>query len=473
MCAIIGALLHNIKTTYQGGRVRSNIAHIMAMSRERGRDGFGWWYNSLSHSNQHTGEFKNPKPYLGAQLISPYTNLALKRELDVFSFIGNMRAEPTTEYVAEKCLDDQQPYINGPWSVVHNGTIANDQELRTHKLNTTIDSAAIVESLTQHHDLFEGSEHSYANFRHTVERLVGSYAILACHETKPSEIYVACNYRPVWYAETDEGVYFASSSDYFPEYMVPQSIPPYSTARFALHGSTVQKEIHTLYPKIEGRKPRSLVVASGGMDSTVAAQECLRMGHDVELMHFGYGCRAEDHEQESINAIAQAMRVGIKHFPIHLYDPADSRLLDKDSQIAGGEAGAEYAHEWVPARNLLMLSIATAVAEVNGYDYIVLGNNLEEAGAYPDNEPEFIRRFDALLPYAVGDGKRVQVLMPVGNLMKHEIVKMGHANGAPLHLTWSCYKSGEKHCGKCGPCFMRKTAFEINGLPEVIVYETD
>lgn len=62
--------------------------------------------------------------------------------------------------------------------------------------------------------------------------------------------------------------------------------------------------------------------------------------------------------------------------------------------------------------------------------------------------------------------------MPVGNLVKHEIVKMGLQIGAPLHLTWSCYEGGDKHCGKCGPCYMRKTAFEINGVKDPVEYES-
>jgi len=118
----------------------------------------------------------------------------------------------------------------------------------------------------------------------------------------------------------------------------------------------------------------------------------------------------------------------------------------------------------------VMLALATAFAEARGINTIALGNNLEEAGAYPDNEPEFINRFNGMLPFAVGDGKRVRVIMPVGNLMKHEIVALGHTNGAPLHLTWSCYRAGSIHCGTCGPCYMRRTAFEINKLPEVIQY---
>lgn len=80
------------------------------------------------------------------------------------------------------------------------------------------------------------------------------------------------------------------------------------------------------------------------------------------------------------------------------------------------------------------------MAEAYGFDAIASGINLEEAGAYPDNEMEFVRMFSRLVPYAVGPNKKVEVLMPVGNLVKHEIVKLGVQIDAPLHLTWSCYE---------------------------------
>jgi len=191
----------------------------------------------------------------------------------------------------------------------------------------------------------------------------------------------------------------------------------------------------------------------------------------IHLIHFLYGSRAEGPEVKAVQAVAEALGAELTLFPLPVYKKSDSPLLDPDSKVAGGEAGAEFAHEWVPARNLLLLSVATAFAEANGFDTIVLGNNLEEAGAYPDNEPEFIDRFNDLLPFAVGDGKRMRVIMPVGNMMKHEIVELGHEVGAPMDLTWSCYRAGELHCGKCGPCYMRRTAFEIAGYPEVIEYK--
>ena len=194
----------------------------------------------------------------------------------------------------------------------------------------------------------------------------------------------------------------------------------------------------------------------------------------MTLLHFQYGSRAEGPEVKAVQAVAAHLGVPLKLLPLPVYSKEDSPLLRADSAIAGGEAGAEYAHEWVPARNLLLLSVAIAYAEAHaspdGVAVVALGNNMEEAGAYPDNEPEFIARVQDLMPFAVGDGKDVRIRMPVGNLMKHEIVRLGLQIKAPLHLTWSCYRAGELHCGKCGPCFMRRKAFEINGAIDSVDY---
>ena len=145
-----------------------------------------------------------------------------------------------------------------------------------------------------------------------------------------------------------------------------------------------------------------------------------------------------------------------------------SALTEAKRAIAPGRAGAKLPHEWVPARNWVMSSVAGAVADALGYDSIALGTNLEEGGAYPDNTQEFIR----IMSQASSLGTRARAIVeaPVGHLVKHEIVRLGLQVGAPLHLTWSCYRNGPLHCGQCGPCFMRKTAFRMNGVEDPIRY---
>ena len=456
MCSIFGALFSHC-SSLSGILVRNQILnHISLNSNQRGRDGFGYqgwnyddsfgekWVRPFMHGAQETHKF-----YYGPQKGA---------------VIGNWRAEPTTEFVDIKRFVDQQPYTAGKWSIVHNGTIANDKELRTWEIDTRIDSAAIAELL--------GNGFGEEYFHSCMATLKGSFAILAYNSEEVNTLYVACNYRPIWMAKHEGAVYFASARDYFPKELAPVMIQPYTTNVFTAAGNEIHHRQRTLRPA--GAAYKALVVCSGGLDSVVAAKYAQnQLDMDITLIHFRYGSRAEGPEVAAIQKIAAELGVKLVLFPLPIYDKKDSPLLDPDSTVAGGEEGAEFAHEWVPARNLVMLSVATAYAEANGFDHIVLGNNLEEAGAYPDNEPEFINKFNDLLPFAVGDGKHVKVIMPVGNLMKHEIVKLGLDIGAPLHLTWSCYRAGEKHCGTCGPCYMRRKAFEINKAQEVIEYEHD
>jgi len=469
MCSIFGALLPKTNNTHDTIKAGVDLRLIMEHSMARGRDGYGWNNHFFLFQKGADDCRKVARTFTLDEIVQP----DFETTVHGAAIIGNFRAEPTTEYVMKKRAHDQQPYRLMKWATVHNGTVANDRELRTHEVQTSIDSAAIVESLCKQPQLFEGPDDLYSTFHNTVKKVVGSYAILATHMDFPNQVLLAANYRPIWVSINAHGVFFASAEEYFPDDHTPIAIEPYSTASFRYTDEGhLEFETNTLRPKRDPNvKPRALVVASGGLDSTVAAAQCIKDGYDVELIHFTYGCRAEGREVHAVRKIGQEMGVPVTVFPMEIYEPSDSRLFDRNSDIAGGEEGAEFAHEWVPARNLVMLSVATAIAEARGFEYIVLGNNLEEAGAYPDNEPEFIRRFNNLLPFAVGDGKRVEVLMPVGDLMKHEIVALGSTNGAPLHLTWSCYKNGGLHCGKCGPCFMRKTAFNINGLEEVIQYE--
>lgn len=463
MCAIFGCLAWGL-TPMGVETVCTIMDQILIASWERGRD--GWGYHVQEERTTGTGYNFERRSVERNSVQTRNDFFDTMHPVHQGVIIGNLRAEPTTEFVAEKHEFDQQPYRAGGWNIVHNGTIANDHALRNHfegqKLPTGIDSAAIAEYLAYLSEVDDESPLEVI-FQRMVADIKGSYAILATHDDKPGMIFAACNYRPIWYATVNGATFFASSRDYFPAGFAPQMLEPYSAWRFTPAGP------HRLGSAAATAR-KALVVCSGGMDSVVAAKALQADGCEVHLLHFQYGSRAEGPEYAAIQAVANAMQVPLHILPMGIYDKQDSPLLQEDSEIAGGEAGAEFAHEWVPARNLVMLSLATAYAEAKGFDIIGLGNNLEEAGAYPDNEPEFINRFNDMLPFAVGDGKRLRVVMPVGNLMKHEIVALGERLGAPMGLTWSCYRSGPLHCGTCGPCFMRRTAYKINNLRDPLQY---
>lgn len=363
----------------------------------------------------------------------------------VFAALGNWRAIPTPE-VEEAAY---QPY----GGFVHNGTIANDAELGAEP--GEVDSMVLPRVVrTRGLDVFTED---------VATKLRGSYA-MGAWSPELGTVLLARNYKPIYYAVLDGVPYFASMErhfDWLPYGHAPVAMPAYSTLDLRTGESR---------PLPRDDDDRAVVVASAGLDSTTVAAMLKADGYDVRLLHVRYGCRAEEQEAERIPRLADAMDCDYAILDVDYHQLTEAnRLLDRRGEIAGPVEGTEYAFEWVPARNLVMLAMAVAYAEGHGYHLVALGNNLEESGAYPDNEEEFTHLLDRLLPYAVQNGYRVQVASPVGHLMKHEIVKEGLRLGVPYELTWSCYRGGPEHCGECGPCFMRRTAFERSGAADPVM----
>lgn len=378
--------------------------------------------------------------------------------------MGNCRAEPTTEHVAVKTEADIQPFWAEGVTVSHNGTIANDKDLADRygiTVESRVDSAVLPAVIAR----------SAANLRTLLQtEVVGSYALAV---GQGDELTLACNYRPLYLARVGNTIQFSSSLEFMGldnQLTVPtMRVPPYSLVTFNQDGPRVESLRKT------ARSDRVLVVCSGGLDSTVAAAVYANEGRPVTLLHVVYGCRAEAREIEAVDKVAASLGVDVILVDLkHVFRDVigGSRLTNTRGAFADGEAGAEYAFEWVPARNLILLSVAVGIAEARGFGTLVLGNNIEEAGAYPDNEQEFIRLLNDVMPYAVADGKEVVIEMPVGGLVKHEIVALGHRIGAPIAASWSCYDGGPVHCGHCGPCFMRRRAHEMVGIDDPTEYAT-
>lgn len=361
--------------------------------------------------------------------------------------LGNWRATPTPEHDKAPL----QPYEK----VVHNGTIANDKELGARE--GEVDSMILRRTLDWS-DLYA--------FMSSLLQLRGSYAMAGVSKDERS-ILLACNYKPIHiWSPNGLTFYFSSMARHFdsvaPWYQSPMLMPPYSVMELPSGDNQP-------LPRLSERN--AIVIASAGLDSTTVAAKLAFDGYKVRLLHFLYGCKAESKEALYIPEIAGALGVEFDFVQLDYRQMSDSPLLKEGDAIAQGIEGAEYAHEWVPARNLVMLAMASAYAEANGFHTIALGNNLEESGAYPDNEEQMTCMMDEVLNYSVQNGYDLRLVSPVGHLMKHEIVRLGVDMGVPYHLTWSCYRAGEKHCGECGPCFMRKTAFERNGLEDPVFQE--
>lgn len=378
-----------------------------------------------------------------------YSNIFYRND----SWICNHRAIPTTEVKNPKY---NQPF-GTDYKIVHNGTISNDKELGNQP--GMIDSAVLADVLdcTNIDTLTE-----------SLDKVKGSYAIAIM---KPNGwFYLACNYKPLFYAWVPRknsdchDIVFSSYAEHLSYYNNVKRLKPYSVY------DTETGEIRDIK---RHQSNKAVVICSGGLDSTaVAAYVCNKHGpENTTLIHYCYGCIAESKETDCIKKIAEYLKCKLEFIKIDMsFMNGNSALFKKEEDIHKGIEGSEYAYEWVPARNLIMMSLAVGYAEANDFGHIYLGTNLEEGGAYPDNDNQFIKDFDSCLWGAVQNGVKVQVHTPVGNLMKHEIVAFGNKYNAPFHLTWSCYKKGENPCGECGPCFMRRTAFRRNGLEDPLHY---
>lgn len=369
------------------------------------------------------------------------------------SWICNHRAVPTTEI---ENAEFNQPF-GTDYKVVHNGTISNDKELGNPE--GMIDSYILSKVL---------DFTNLTTLRDSLQKIVGSYAIGIM---KPNgTFYLACNYKPIFYSYHEGEFYFSSYRNHLPADWNVVHMKPYSV--FDSETGESLDIPRTVFD-------HCIVIASGGLDSTAVAAYACHKHKKVTLLHFNYGCIAEDRELELIKKISEELSSRNPECDVTLdvvnldlpFMKNASTLFGSNDDIMEGIAGSEYAHEWVPARNLMMMSIAVAYAESKDASYIYLGTNLEEGGAYPDNENQFIKDLDNCLYGAVQNGKYVHIDTPVGNLMKHEIVKFGLKYNAPFEYTWSCYRDGEKACGHCGPCFMRQTAFQRNGMVDPIQYE--
>ena len=166
-------------------------------------------------------------------------------------------------------------------------------------------------------------------------------------------------------------------------------------------------------------------------------------------------------------------RLGIKHITIPL---SFMKEHFKSSLLSGADAIPEGHYEddnmkstVVPFRNGIMLAIAAGIAESNGLDHIMIANHSGDHAIYPDCRQAFISSMSSATEAGTYNG--VTILAPYTNITKGQIAERGKALGLDYTETWSCYKGGEKHCGKCGTCVERKEALKYAGIEDHTEYE--
>ena len=220
---------------------------------------------------------------------------------------------------------------------------------------------------------------------------------------------------------------------------------------------------------------RAIVLVSGGMDSCVTAGIADRENDELAFLHISYGQRTEARERKAFNDIADhygvedRLDVSIEY----LGKIGGSSLTDASMDVTEADLeSAEIPTSYVPFRNANMLAIATSWAEVIGATSIYIGAVAEDSSGYPDCRPEFYEAFQKTIDTGTKPGTRIQIRTPIIELSKAEIVRKGIELGAPLHLTWSCYRSEDLACGTCDSCALRLRGFERAGVEDPIPYRS-
>jgi len=215
-----------------------------------------------------------------------------------------------------------------------------------------------------------------------------------------------------------------------------------------------------------------VVVYSGGLDSTVLLTKCIKEFDEVVALNFSYGSKHNKEEREAAHKVCSKLNIELVLVDL----PFVNELFKSDLLKSGGDVPeGHYEDESmkrtvVPFRNSIMLSITAGFAESIGAKYIAIANHKGDRSIYPDCRKEYIKAFSEGIK--LGGYGEIIILSPFVDKTKAEIAKLGSEIRAPMELSWSCYKGGEKHCGKCGTCQERVEAFILAGVPDPTEYDT-
>ena len=217
---------------------------------------------------------------------------------------------------------------------------------------------------------------------------------------------------------------------------------------------------------------KAVCIISGGMDSALGATIAQNEGYEIIALHFNYGQRTEQKELDSFRKIAKSLEV-LESYEIELdffKQIGASALTDSslDVPTSGVEEGVPITY--VPFRNGIFLSIATAIAEKHGAEALFIGVVEEDSSGYPDCRDSYIRSMEQSINLGTKEETKLSIKMPLVHLKKSEIVVKSIELGVPLKDTWSCYQNEEQACGVCDSCRLRLNGFKLAGEVDPIAY---
>lgn len=216
---------------------------------------------------------------------------------------------------------------------------------------------------------------------------------------------------------------------------------------------------------------KTIILLSGGMDSTVALWHTLAEGHEVVgCLGVDYGSKHNGRELPM--ARWQAETAGV---PFHTADLTfmnslfTSDLLQSGGKIPEGHYEEENMKSTVvPFRNGILLAVAAGLAESLEAEALVIAAHSGDHAIYPDCREDFMAPMEAAIE--AGTYAKIKLLRPFVSIRKEDIAARGAELGVDFEKTWSCYKGGEIHCGKCGTCVERKEAFALAQLKDPTPY---
>jgi 7-cyano-7-deazaguanine synthase len=223
---------------------------------------------------------------------------------------------------------------------------------------------------------------------------------------------------------------------------------------------------------------KAVILLSGGLDSSTVLYQARADGYECYAISFDYQQR---HQRELQSAMLVAKSVGVVQHQIVNFDLrlwGGSALTDNAIALPQDRSLDEMSEHipvtYVPARNTIFLSFALGYAETIGAQRVYIGVNALDYSGYPDCRPDYIEAMQEVFRLGTKQGREgqsINIVAPLINLKKTEIIQLGNQLGVPWALTWSCYAGGEKACGVCDSCKLRLAAFHELGIKDPVEYE--
>jgi len=223
---------------------------------------------------------------------------------------------------------------------------------------------------------------------------------------------------------------------------------------------------------------RAVILLSGGLDSSTVLYQAKAGGYECYAISFDYQQRHRK-ELEAARAIAHSANVKqhqVVNFDLRQWGGSalTDDALDLPEHRSLDQMSANIPVTYVPARNTIFLSFGLSYAEALNAERVYLGVNALDYSGYPDCRPDYIQAMQQVFDLGTKQGRQgqpIQIVAPLINLKKTEIIELGNQLGVPWEKTWSCYAGGELACGVCDSCRLRLAAFAELGLKDLLDYE--